>query len=583
VFLIAVTREELRAPALQLTITEVRLAGGVLTVAVDGWFARLEHRPDGFCLHESPPPPFNPTTGPMFVRAEWNAQAGQIRVVKSTMSGRPVFFHQAPDGDFACSTHLALLRCAGVRLVEDPEVVPEFFVYRYVMPPRTLYRGIRRLGAGSRLTVDLAGERKRVVCDEYSPPRSEDTWSLAPEDVAQHTIALLQNTLEPLIACIDRVAVSLSGGLDSSILMRLAQRRLGVGQSHSTSYPFEDPTQNIEKHYALSAAKAFETRHEYFEPRGDEYLRGVLEAIAAAEEPLPHLQSVLMHLMLARGVPPSSHLVVSGEGADCIYGLGLHQRLIRCDRPLGRFLGRPGMLPLFRGLAHLTRRGRGLASDLMALRGHRSLDDANHPLWSLEQWGSRTWTCDRFGVKPDALISGRRQGIERFLGRSVHDLVAMMTFFGTVAVTQELWSKLAESQARWMYYPFALQELIDFTSRIPWNIRLREPKSVLRAVARKLHVPQFIIERPKSAFGLRHGRWAGVGGAFEPLVSLTAGVFDLRDVRAVQPGGIDEAMIFWNMINYAVWKRLCIDREPLSGLVNQLQDAIARTGSRGSD
>ena len=32
----------------------------------------------------------------------------------------------------------------------------------------------------------------------------------------------------------------------------------------------------------------------------------------------------------------------------------------------------------------------------------------------------------------------------------------------------------------------------------------------------------------------------------------------------------EKAMLFWNMINYAIWKRICVDNESADDLINEL-------------
>ena len=63
----------------------------------------------------------------------------------------------------------------------------------------------------------------------------------------------------------------------------------GVRRSFPASYPFELPTENAERVYAVSGAPAIDARHSVCEFTTTEYLRGFLEAIAAAQEPLHQL------------------------------------------------------------------------------------------------------------------------------------------------------------------------------------------------------------------------------------------------------------------------------------------------------
>jgi len=100
---------------------------------------------------------------------------------------------------------------------------------------------------------------------------------------------------------------------------------------------------------------------------------------------------------------------------------------------------------------------------------------------------------------------------------------------------------------------------------------------VLRGVARQLKIPEFIINRPKRSFGIRNEFWSEKGGVFEPLVPLASKAFEEKQIRDMQSSESNKAMTFWNMLNYAIWKRLCINNEPLELLQDELQECISRT------
>jgi len=100
----------------------------------------------------------------------------------------------------------------------------------------------------------------------------------------------------------------------------VCQTTLGIDTTYSAGYPFEDPRNNVEKEYALSAAEAFQVKHEYYEPTNSEYLRGFVEAVSAAEEPIHHLSSVMLYMLFKKRLPQSKNVVVSGFGADGCWG-----------------------------------------------------------------------------------------------------------------------------------------------------------------------------------------------------------------------------------------------------------------------
>jgi hypothetical protein len=205
-----------------------------------------------------------------------------------------------------------------------------------------------------------------------------------------------------------------------------------------------------------------------------------------------------------------------------------------------------------------------------------ALDDPDHLFWSLDHYGSDAWACDYFRVGRRDLIANRLAGLKPYMDRSVYDLITALDLISDVAILQEIWSKIAEHDRKVMYYPFSSPGVIRGASRLSWAAKLAEPKGILRRVASRLEIPEFIITRPKSGFGIARRDWACPGGLFQPLVALAAKAFPEGEIRKMQSADLDQRFTFWNMINYALWKRMVVDGEPVQTLLDELRESAAR-------
>ena len=157
-----------------------------------------------------------------------------------------------------------------------------------------------------------------------------------------------------------------------------------------------------------------------------------------------------------------------------------------------------------------------------------------------------------------------------YQGRSANDLVSLLDFIGDVSVTQSIWSKMGEAAGKWVHYPFNDPAVLDAAFETPWDVKVAEPKGLLRGVARRVGVPEFIVTRPKANFNATPKGWAVRGAVLEPLLPLAAKVFSKKDLRRTQSAKWPKAYTFWNMVNYAVWKRIVIDGEPAEALLAEL-------------
>jgi asparagine synthetase B (glutamine-hydrolysing) len=582
VFLVASTYYPVRNLLKGLNAQQFELrCSKILTLVTDGFLSTYLKEPRRFSVIESPLVNSPNLEKMIFSQVTIDTTDNSLRLFRSTMAGRPIYYHLNREGEFFCSTHISMLRKVGVPIEEDTEALPEFFVYRYVMPPRSLYRNIRQVLAGSCVHFTLGDGRYKIIkVDRYHPPRPQNDKSKNIHDVANRVVSILNQTIHPLHTASNRVAFLLSGGLDSSILFEICRNNFDLESTFSTGYPLQNPKLNLEKQYACSAAESFGVRHCYYEATIRDYLYEFLGAISAAEEPLHHLQSVLLYLLFKRGMPQTKDIVISGQGADGIFGLGLHNLLFLGEKKIFRLIS----LSLLAGLAqlagHASVKAQQVASTLNKLRRKNfSLSDPNNITWLLGAYGSSEWASRHFKVNSADIIRGRYDSVEPFKERSLYDIISLLDFLGDVSVTAALWSKLGEDQKKIVYYPYNSLPMLDHLYGLPWDIKLEEPKNVLRKVASHLNIPKFIVNRPKSGFGIEPEHWAVRGGWFEPLIPLAAKVFLKKDISDLQSTNLDTARTFWNVLNYSIWKRLVIDNEPLEVLSSELEESILETSS----
>src|SRR3954469_14514855 len=168
-FLFCVTRHPIARQIHQPEVHEVPVGTWIVTAATDGWLSTFAREPGRPVVREAAP--FARSIE--FASASFSEPDQSVVIEKTLIGGRQVYFHLAADGAFYCASHARLLRAAGVRLEDDPQRLPELFVYRYVSPPRTLFKGIDQLLAGQRLRFERAGDAWRQArSDAYRPPQA---------------------------------------------------------------------------------------------------------------------------------------------------------------------------------------------------------------------------------------------------------------------------------------------------------------------------------------------------------------------------------------------------------------------------
>ena len=374
----------------------------------------------------------------------------------------------------------------------------------------------------------------------------------------------------------ERVGVLLSGGMDSSVLTRVGQSRLGMTRSYSGGYPFEAERDNRERRYATSAAEAFGTEHRYFQTTVLGYMEDLVRSIAAVEEPVHHQQTVCALSLFRSALRPDEDIVLSGMGAGGIFGTPL-QQLIHRYRLAPTLYRSLSVGPVRRALQLASRAsGRGIKLlKTIALTGRVDVAPADpaSPVWAMDAYGSADWARAYYGVGEDGLARSRAHLLSRFDGRS---LLEMITVFDQYDKTALLWGKAAQATGKILYLPFMQKRLHHLMLPTPWPLQLSSNKHILARVGQQVGIPDSILFRAKSGFGVRRKDWALRGGPLEPLVPVAAKGFDEAEIRRMQSDDPVKLNMFWNMLNYGVWKRLCIDGEPVEALLEEL-GAAARS------
>lgn len=573
-FLLALTRKPIGGRFPGHRVLEYECAPLVASLIVDGRTCGLHTDDDGFAIVETLPGCEELDERTAFSRLEYRKAENALSLDRRTRAGLPIYYRIEPTGELYVSSHIALLRQAGVSIREHSRALPEFFVYNYVSPPRTMYDGIAQVPCGARLSVAVGDGVCAPIGQEWLRLPPSGTGPKAIDAICDQTVGLIEASFDVVTPFAQSAAMLLSGGLDSSVLFRLAQRNLGIDQSYSTGFPFQSAYENLEKDYAFSAAEAFGSRHAYHEVTNQDFQRAIVRSIAIAEEPLLFIQPAMFHLIFGNGLPPGKEIVVSGQGADALFGMPTHHNLAWSENrnPLLAALAKDPIIRLARALLPDTLQNRWRIARLSHIsRISRPFSDPLHDLWTFGAFGSEDWVCRHFGVKLGDIVEGRYRSLEAFADRDVYDLVSILAFFGEIPARKTIWSKLAHAHGRTVFYPYNEETLVKYVFSLGWNIKLTEAKAVLQGVARRLQVPDLIIDRPKSGFGIRPRHVAEVGGILEPLVALAWKVFD-DDVLSSMRQRSDQkiAHTFWNAINYAIWKRTCVDNESADSLIDEM-------------
>jgi asparagine synthase (glutamine-hydrolysing) len=162
-----------------------------------------------------------------FAFALWDANARHLILGRDCLGNRALFYHRGAGYVAFATTPGVLMALPGVPRQIDEIALAHFLAFSPTEPRRTLYRGIDRVPSRSLVTINSAGavHRQYWSPDFGAPPpyrRDDDYIERARELLDQAVAAAIKDT--------PRVAISTSGGLDSSAIAATAAR---LGRSDS--------------------------------------------------------------------------------------------------------------------------------------------------------------------------------------------------------------------------------------------------------------------------------------------------------------------------------------------------------------
>ena len=468
-----------------------------------------------------------------------------VTIAHSIASWRPCYLSLRP-GFFTFSTSVRGLKEAGHEVAWDSACMPEYLMYRFVAPPRSILRGVRKLAGGQLLVVDI--NEGRVLEDRRW--RWPDGAGVDPKkDITD----VLRARVEEWLRCFPNAGIPLSGGLDSSLLGALARVAHPDVQTFSTNFSFAN-VDDGEAQYALSMARHLGVAHQVHNTTPERYLTGLVESIHAAEEPVHHLQSVLLHLLFQERAAEGHGAIICGEGADSIVGNASHEFLYRYRSAIA-FLRTTRVSSAFASVADALG-GHRRWSTYLTRRYDRQLSSVHHFLWILARRGDRNIIQRLLSCDDEALLGERPSLLAAYHDRPLLDLVTAVALLSTVHATIAIWGKLAEASGVYLACPYTSPSVLAASMTIPWDVKLQEQKHLVRAALRRLGIPEALIVRPKLSFGFPQRFWAPKGALFQPVVDMATQVHDARVLESLQREEEGASMVLWCLLNQFLWMQL---------------------------
>jgi asparagine synthase (glutamine-hydrolysing) len=250
----------------------------------------------------------------MFGLCIWDHRTRTLMLARDRAGEKPLFYARAGGEVLFASELQCILRHPKVSRELDPIALAEYLKLGYVPEPRTMFRDVKRVPAGT--FVRFTGRGEELV--RYWDPASFAIEPRSPREAVIELQRLMERAVEKQVMSDVPVGVFISGGLDSSILATLAAKFIGVDRVHTFSAQFAEESYD-ESGDAAVLARRIRTKHVPVRT-DEETLRDALDrVVSGVAEPIAD-PAILPTFLLARAARQHVKVILSGEGADELFG-----------------------------------------------------------------------------------------------------------------------------------------------------------------------------------------------------------------------------------------------------------------------
>jgi asparagine synthase (glutamine-hydrolysing) len=490
----------------------------------------------------------------MFALAIWDERQRQLILARDRAGEKPLFYFRTGSQVVFASEVQALLAHPAVPRDIDDVAMREYLTLGYVPEPRTMFAGIRKVEAAT-IHVFSAGDHRMF---QYWRPPNGQSASISVDSARGELGSLLQRAVAMQVRAEVPVGVFCSGGVDSSLISALAARSMGAGNLRLFTVGFPDRSYD-ESAWARALAGHLGTPHTVIEAN-DRALRQALATVTASiAEPVAD-PAALPTYLLARAARESVAVVLSGEGADELFG------------GYPTYAGHR-LAPWFQALPPVVRRGlRAAIRFLPASSGKvpleyllkRFVDVADrdwltrHVAWfgtSLSRESGHAWR--RADLAPVARLGDVDDPVRAAM------LFDYLTYLRDGLLTKiDRTTMLCSVEAR---APYLDGQLADFAFRLPTYLRVRglTTKWLLKEVARDW-LPRRIVRRRKRGMSIPLAHWLNDGLRTEvdrllsPQRLRRAGLLPHARVRQLlaehRSGRVNHGRALWPLIVLELWR-----------------------------
>lgn len=453
----------------------------------------------------------------MFAMAIWDKQERVLTLARDRFGEKPLYYWSRNGSVVFGSELRAIRRYPGFEATIDPLAAAAFLRYSYVPEPLAIYKGVRKVGAGSMVSFDANGERHESrfwSAEQVALSGLQNPFTGSFDDAKRELSRLLAASVKGQLMSDVALGAFLSGGIDSSLVVAIMQE-VGSGPARTFSIGFEE-TGFDESRYAGAVARHLGTKHEQVVVSSTDALAVIPSLPTTYDEPFAD-SSQIPTILVSRLARSRVTVALSGDGGDELFGGYNRYRTARRLTQVPPFLRHS----ISRGLRTISpgrwdALNRSFGRLLPRRFRHALLGDKLHKLGHVLRAESPEMVYDRLvSIWPDGppVTTGHSGNtIAAVFGSLNPEFAAedrMMMGDTVTYLTGDILCKVdraAMSNSLETRVPLLDHRIFEFAWTLPKKMKSDTNKGILRELLYE-RVPRHLVDRPKMGFGVPIGEW----------------------------------------------------------------------------
>jgi asparagine synthase (glutamine-hydrolysing) len=250
----------------------------------------------------------------MFGFAIWDEEKKKLLLARDR-AGIKGIFYKLDEGRLLFGSEIRPIAASlGERLEPDPTALNLFLRYRYTPSPLTIYKGIRKLGAGTKLVVENGRVREeRWWC--FKPTLFDPAPTIA--EAQEQLLELYKQAVKRQLMSDVPLGLLLSGGLDSGLLLALMNL---YGKDWKTfTVGFGESYRDDELKDAEATARGLNAPNYSVRIDRTAFEDTLAKTISIMEDPIASPSAVLMYYVCQRA-RQDVKVALIGQGPDELMG-----------------------------------------------------------------------------------------------------------------------------------------------------------------------------------------------------------------------------------------------------------------------